>query len=68
MPIPTPSSRVHAKTGKLAWWYQEVPHDVWDYDACAPVMLFDAMDARRQDRSRRRPRPARSAMSSSSIA
>ena len=18
---------VHAKTGKLAWWYQEVPHD-----------------------------------------
>jgi PQQ-dependent dehydrogenase (methanol/ethanol family) len=33
---------LHAKTGKLAWWYQEVPHDMWDYDASAPVMLFDA--------------------------
>jgi len=36
---------VHAHTGKLAWWYQEVPHDLWDYDASAPVMLFDAKDA-----------------------
>jgi len=35
---------LHAKTGKLAWWYQEVPHDLWDYDASAPVMLFDAKD------------------------
>jgi PQQ-dependent dehydrogenase (methanol/ethanol family) len=36
---------LHAKTGKLAWWYQEVPHDMWDYDASAPVMLFDAKGA-----------------------
>ena len=36
---------LHLKTGKLAWWYQEVPHDLWDYDASAPVMLFDAKDA-----------------------
>jgi PQQ-dependent dehydrogenase (methanol/ethanol family) len=36
---------LHAKTGKLAWWYQEVPHDLWDYDASAPVMLFDVKDA-----------------------
>ncbi len=36
---------LHLKTGKLAWWYQEVPHDQWDYDASAPVMLFDARDA-----------------------
>jgi PQQ-dependent dehydrogenase (methanol/ethanol family) len=36
---------LHVKTGKLAWWYQEVPHDLWDYDASAPVMLFDARDA-----------------------
>jgi PQQ-dependent dehydrogenase (methanol/ethanol family) len=36
---------LHAHTGKLAWWYQEVPHDLWDYDASAPVMLFDAKDA-----------------------
>jgi alcohol dehydrogenase (cytochrome c) len=35
---------LHVKTGKLAWWYQEVAHDMWDYDASAPVMLFDAKD------------------------
>jgi alcohol dehydrogenase (cytochrome c) len=37
---------VHAKTGKLAWYYQQVPHDVWDYDSAAPTVLFDAPDAR----------------------
>jgi alcohol dehydrogenase (cytochrome c) len=36
---------LHVKSGKLAWWYQEVPHDLWDYDASAPVMLFDSKDA-----------------------
>jgi len=36
---------VHVKTGKIAWWYQEVPHDLWDYDATAPAALFDARDA-----------------------
>ncbi len=36
---------LHARTGKLAWWYQEVPHDLWDYDASAPVMLFDVKGA-----------------------
>lgn len=36
---------LHAATGKLAWWYQEVPHDLWDYDASAPVILFDAKDS-----------------------
>jgi alcohol dehydrogenase (cytochrome c) len=35
---------LHVKTGKLAWWHQEVAHDMWDYDASAPVMLFDAKD------------------------
>jgi alcohol dehydrogenase (cytochrome c) len=35
---------VHAKTGKVAWYYQQVPHDVWDYDSAAPTLLFDAMD------------------------
>jgi PQQ-dependent dehydrogenase (methanol/ethanol family) len=29
------------KTGKLKWYYQEVKHDVWDYDAVSPVVLFD---------------------------
>ena len=28
-------------TGKLKWYYQEVKHDVWDYDATSPVVLFD---------------------------
>jgi len=31
-----------ADTGKLAWAYQEVKHDVWDYDAVSNVVLFDA--------------------------
>ncbi|HWM61921.1 MAG TPA: PQQ-binding-like beta-propeller repeat protein, partial [Rhizomicrobium sp.] len=35
---------IESKTGKLKWWYQEVAHDVWDYDACAPVVLFDTID------------------------
>jgi alcohol dehydrogenase (cytochrome c) len=28
-------------TGALRWYYQEVKHDVWDYDAVSPVVLFD---------------------------
>jgi alcohol dehydrogenase (cytochrome c) len=32
------------KTGKLRWYYQEVKHDVWDYDAVSPVVLFDVND------------------------
>ncbi|HME80682.1 MAG TPA: PQQ-binding-like beta-propeller repeat protein [Candidatus Eremiobacteraceae bacterium] len=28
-----------AKTGKLKWWYQLVPHDVFDYDLGAPAAL-----------------------------
>ncbi len=36
---------IHAHTGKFAWYYQEVPHDLWDYDATASVILFDARDA-----------------------
>jgi PQQ-dependent dehydrogenase (methanol/ethanol family) len=35
---------LHASTGKLAWFYQEVPHDVWDYDAVSNVVLFDTVD------------------------
>jgi alcohol dehydrogenase (cytochrome c) len=30
-----------ANTGKLRWYYQEVKHDVWDYDAVSNVVLFD---------------------------
>jgi quinohemoprotein ethanol dehydrogenase len=30
------------KTGKYRWHFQEVHHDMWDYDAPNPVILFDA--------------------------
>ena len=30
---------IDAKTGKLAWYYQEVPGDQWDYDAINPFVL-----------------------------
>ncbi len=36
---------LHAKDGTLAWWYQEVPHDLWDYDATGPVVLLNAKDS-----------------------
>jgi glucose dehydrogenase len=32
-------------TGKLEWHMQEVPHDVWDYDAISPVVLMDVKDS-----------------------
>ena len=34
---------VNAKTGKYAWHFQEVHHDIWDYDAASPVVLFDTV-------------------------
>jgi quinohemoprotein ethanol dehydrogenase len=30
------------KTGTLKWYYQQVHHDIWDYDSASPVVLFDA--------------------------
>jgi quinohemoprotein ethanol dehydrogenase len=32
---------VNAKTGAYAWHFQQVHHDLWDYDAASPVVLFD---------------------------
>jgi quinohemoprotein ethanol dehydrogenase len=32
---------LHADTGRMAWYYQEVPGDQWDYDAVAPIILAD---------------------------
>lgn len=29
------------ETGKLKWYYQQVPHDVWGYDLASPPVLFD---------------------------
>jgi quinohemoprotein ethanol dehydrogenase len=30
------------KTGKLKWYFQQVHHDIWDYDSASPVVLFNA--------------------------
>jgi glucose dehydrogenase len=30
-----------AETGKLRWYYQQVPHDMWGYDLASPPVLFD---------------------------
>jgi quinohemoprotein ethanol dehydrogenase len=32
---------LEAKTGKYRWHFQQVHHDLWDYDAPSPVVLFD---------------------------
>ena len=34
-------SRVDLGTGKLRWYFQELPHDIWDLDAASPVVLVD---------------------------
>jgi quinohemoprotein ethanol dehydrogenase len=30
------------KTGKFKWGYQQVHHDIWDYDSPSPVVLMDS--------------------------
>lgn len=32
---------LNAANGKLVWYYQEVPHDVWDLDQTSPPLLFN---------------------------
>ena len=34
---------IEAKSGKYRWHFQQVHHDIWDYDSPNPVVLFDAM-------------------------
>ena len=36
---------LYLKTGKLKWYFQEVSHDVWDYDATTPAVLLDVADS-----------------------
>jgi quinohemoprotein ethanol dehydrogenase len=31
------------KTGQYKWHFQEVHHDIWDFDAPSPTVLFDQM-------------------------
>ena len=32
---------LEAKTGEYRWHFQQVHHDIWDYDGPSPVVLFD---------------------------
>lgn len=32
---------LNAGTGKMAWHFQTVHHDLWDYDVATPPLLFD---------------------------
>ena len=57
---------VDAKTGRYRWHFQQVHHDIWDYDAPSPVVLFDieiggrarkALAQAGQDRMGLHPRP-----------
>jgi quinohemoprotein ethanol dehydrogenase len=32
---------IEAATGRYRWHFQQVHHDIWDYDAPSPVVLFD---------------------------
>lgn len=31
---------ISMKTGKTVWGFQEAPHDLWDYDAASPPVMF----------------------------
>lgn len=32
---------IEARTGKLVWHYQQVPHDLWGYDVASPPVLTE---------------------------
>ena len=32
---------INPDTGRLVWYYQETPHDMWDYTAVQPMILTD---------------------------
>ena len=32
---------IDAKTGQYRWHFQQVHHDIWDFDSPSPVVLFD---------------------------
>ena len=38
---------IEAATGKYRWHYQQVHHDIWDYDSSNPVILFDVKIGRK---------------------
>lgn len=32
---------LNVKTGNMVWYYQEVRHDIWDFDASSPTVLMN---------------------------
>ena len=65
---------IELATGKYRWHFQQVHHDIWDYDAVNPVILMDVNVGRpyaqgdrrsREDRLGLHPRSARLASRSS---
>ncbi len=36
---------IDLKTGEYRWHYQEVSHDLWDYDPASPVVLVNVRDS-----------------------
>jgi alcohol dehydrogenase (cytochrome c) len=37
---------LNATTGRMRWYFQEVPHDTMDLDAASPPVLFQTLDRR----------------------
>ena len=35
---------LEADSGRLRWYYQQVPHDRWGYDVASPPVLFDLVE------------------------
>ena len=52
---PTRSSRCNLQTGKLAWYYQTIHHEVWDFDLVTGPLLFDVNVVGGRSRAWRQP-------------
>lgn len=39
---------LNASTGRMRWYFQEVPHDIMDLDAASPPVLFRTTDSKGQ--------------------
>ena len=44
---------LNLQTGKLAWHYQTIHHEIWDFDLVTGPMLFDVTIGGRDDQGRR---------------
>ncbi len=43
--LPLGRSTLSIETGRLAWYYQTTPGDMWDYDAAGTHILIDGVVA-----------------------